>query len=376
MRFSTRYTPLLLALLLCVFPAACKAEPSGASQQIVVNVKNKAEQSQQRLKYHLEQGHDVGHIIHMMQQVKTLGEKGDLTEAEALLDKIHAAFDVLDKTPEVIPESALFTQPVEVAIEGYDGDAMEPFISRDGQYLFFNSMDDDNQKDMYYATRSGENRFRFQRAFAEINTKEVDGVPAMDRQNNFYFISTAHYSLFNKVSAYQAKFRDGKIEDVRPIKSLSLRKAGWLNMDVEISADGNTLYYSNAYFGDGAPPTKSFLSYAVRDGDSFKPAADTAEIFKNLNRDEIIYAPAISPDELTISYTRLSNRHKLEQALFHTLIATRSDKNAPFGVPQIIPVITGFAEAPSISGDGKKIYFHKKPPEAAHFKIYMTQRKD
>jgi len=375
MKHPIRYTAALLALLLCAFPAACKSQPSGVSQQTISNVKTKAVQSQQRLKYHLEQGRNVSDIINMMQQVKKLGDKGRLVEAEALLDQIHAAFDVLDKTPDIIPESALFTPPVEIVIEGYNGDAMEPFISRDGQYLFFNSMDDDHQKDMYYATRSGENKFRFQRALTEINTKEVDGVPAMDGKNNFYFISTVHYSLFNKISAYQAQFQNGRIENVKPLKSLSRGKTGWLNMDVEVSADGNTLYYSNAYFGDGAPPTKSFLSYAVRDGDGFKPAANATEIFKNINRDDVIYAPGISPDELTIYYTRAVNMRKPGQAVFHTLMATRSNTQEPFGTPEIIPVITGFAEAPTISGDGQKIYFHKKPPGASRFKIYMTQRK-
>ncbi|MFQ6087920.1 MAG: hypothetical protein ACE5K0_03340 [Candidatus Methanofastidiosia archaeon] len=32
-----------------------------------------------------------------------------------------------------------FKNPQKVEIIGYDGDALEPFISRDGQYLFFNN---------------------------------------------------------------------------------------------------------------------------------------------------------------------------------------------------------------------------------------------
>ena len=32
-----------------------------------------------------------------------------------------------------------FTHPQRVTIRGYNGDAMEPFLTRDGRYLFFNA---------------------------------------------------------------------------------------------------------------------------------------------------------------------------------------------------------------------------------------------
>ena len=35
-----------------------------------------------------------------------------------------------------VPSSPEFTHPQRVAILGYDGDAMEPFLTRDGKYLF------------------------------------------------------------------------------------------------------------------------------------------------------------------------------------------------------------------------------------------------
>src|ERR671926_14237 len=35
-----------------------------------------------------------------------------------------------------------FGTPQRVTIRGYDGEAMEPFITRDGRYLFFNNRND------------------------------------------------------------------------------------------------------------------------------------------------------------------------------------------------------------------------------------------
>ena len=39
-------------------------------------------------------------------------------------------------------ERANLGNPVRVTIRGYHGDAMEPFVSPDGKYLFFNSRND------------------------------------------------------------------------------------------------------------------------------------------------------------------------------------------------------------------------------------------
>ncbi len=54
------------------------------------------------------------------------------------------------------------------------------------------------------------------------------------------------------------------------------------------------------------------------------------------------------------------------------MVAKRASKTEPFGEPQVIPTITGFAEAPTISGDGGRIYFHRKDPADGRFKIYAT----
>ena len=49
-----------------------------------------------------------------------------------------------------------FSTPVRVTINGYTGHAMEPFITRDGSYLFFNSLNDGNDTSLYYAARGAD----------------------------------------------------------------------------------------------------------------------------------------------------------------------------------------------------------------------------
>ena len=54
--------------------------------------------------------------------------------------------------PDAKPMFGVFTNPQLVMIEGYTQDAMEPFISPDGDYLFFNESNSAPVTNLYYAT--------------------------------------------------------------------------------------------------------------------------------------------------------------------------------------------------------------------------------
>jgi hypothetical protein len=54
------------------------------------------------------------------------------------------------------------SQPERVTIRGYKGEAMEPFITRDGRYLFFNNLNDPAvNTNLYYAERVDDLTFEF-----------------------------------------------------------------------------------------------------------------------------------------------------------------------------------------------------------------------
>ena len=81
-----------------------------------------------------------------------------------------------------------FGQPGLVTVTGYGGDIMEPFISRDGTYLFFN--DNGSNKDIYYATYVNATTFQYAGPHHEaINTAAVEGTPTLDVNNKFYYVS-------------------------------------------------------------------------------------------------------------------------------------------------------------------------------------------
>jgi hypothetical protein len=60
--------------------------------------------------------------------------------------------------PEVVSE---FGNEQKVTITGYSSDAMEPFISKNGDYLFFNNFQGNNGKELYYAERVDDITFEF-----------------------------------------------------------------------------------------------------------------------------------------------------------------------------------------------------------------------
>ena len=42
------------------------------------------------------------------------------------------------------------------------------------------------------------------------------------------------------------------------------------------------------------------------------------------------------------------------------MVATRTSVNESFGEARVLKALTGFIEAPTISLDGKEMFFHKK----------------
>lgn len=339
------------------------------------NLKAKADRAVEIFHEWAAEGRDVSVILAKMKQVKVLGDSGRAAQADALLDEILAYFEAGIGTLSKDLKNEPFVRNTEVRILGYDGDAMEAFISRDGRYMFFNSGHGAaRDKDIYYAERIDDYTFQYKGEVKNVNTKAVDGVPTMDKDGNFYYVSTHAYGPRNLVTVYGGKFEDGAVKNIRPAPELSLGEPGWLNMDIEISADGRTLYSTQTWFGDGAPPTKSYFFYAEKAGDRFIPRDDSPRIFKQINKDEVVYGATISNDELEILYTRLVRKGGAIKV--ESLRAARPDKNSPFGQPKVIKTITGFSEAPALTDDGRLIYYHKKDVAAGVFKLYALHRRD
>jgi hypothetical protein len=264
--------------------------------------------------------------------------------------------------------SDLYVNPEPITISGYTGSAMEPFISPDGRYLFFNNSNDPGvNTNLQFAERTGNLTFRYLGELPGANSDVLDAVPSIDTAGHFYFTTVRDYGRTLN-SLYTGEFDGEGVANVRPVPGdISPNVPGTINMDAGISPDGQTLYISRAVIVPSAPaPTKSELLIARRKGGIFSIDPDGARILKNINTGDLQYAPAISADGLELFFTRAS------RTSVNILVATRTSVNDPFGEPLALRQIMGFVEAPSISLDRKEMFFHKKVGDT--FVIYRAER--
>lgn len=355
------------------------------AQDTAQRLREKAAQAQAGVRSWVEAGHDPSALLALMQQVKPALDAGDPHKAEALLDR---ALTMLSKGPtpndnSPLPvyaakelESDLFVRPEPVVIEGYHGSAMEPFISPDGRYLFFNNENDPKiNTNLYFAERTGKLSFHYLGELPGVNSDALDAAASMDKTGHFYFTTVRDYDRTMN-SLYTGDFDGKAVRNLHPVPGdISPKTLGTINMDVSISPDGQTLYISRAVIFPGAPaPKKSELMVArLRDG-TFSIDPDSAILMKNINTGALQYAPAISADGRELYFTRASQPIAGANARgdLRIVVATRNFVTEPFGEPRALTALTGFVEAPSISLDAKEMFFHKKV--GGKFLIYRAER--
>ena len=265
----------------------------------------------------------------------------------------------------------VFTNPERVTISNYDKDAMEPFISLDGNYLFFNDSNNPppgTSTKLYYATRTDDVTFEFVGEIAGVNAMGLNAVASMDINNKFYFISTRSYmQTFSTI--YRADFSAGSVSNVELVPGVSKRKFGFVNFDQGISPDGNTLYFVDSFFGTANFPQKASLTIAKRKGNRFARLSNSRTIMHNINNNDLNYAPCPTASGLEFFWTRVDPANVSGIGIY---AATRANTSKPYGTAVKIDAATGFVEAPSLSADGKSLYYHKN--ENGVFVIYRLTR--
>jgi Tol biopolymer transport system component len=263
----------------------------------------------------------------------------------------------------------VFSNPTQVTISGYSGDAMEPFISKDGRYLFFNNRNDPSiNTDVYYASRVDDQTFEFQGPLSGVNGAQLDAVPSLDALGSFYFVSTRSYAT-TLSTIYSGLFSAGAVSNVALVPGISLLQAGWVNFDAEISADGQTLWFDDGHYSPTGVLEEASISIAGRQASTFVRQPDSAALLANVNASGLNYAPSISTDGLELFFTRVDSTTSGAPAIYR---AIRSNVNSAFGSPERVAAASGFVEAPSLSADGHLLYFHKL--QNGTFVIYHLQR--
>ncbi len=269
-----------------------------------------------------------------------------------------------------VSQTILFGQPQKIYISGYEEDIMEPFISPDGNTLFFNNSNNPSvNTNLHFAHRFDDLNFIYQGEVKGVNTGSLEGVPSMDLAGNFYFVSTRDY-LITHNSLFGGKFSVDSVSGILPLQGLSRNIAGWLNFDLEVSKDGNHMYFVDGRFDENGGPYEADFVLAVKKDGIFE-RDKLIEPFRYINTEALEYAACISSDQLEMYFTRLDTPISA-LSMPQIYIATRNSTTAPFGKPYKIKEITGFVEGPTLAPDQQKIYYHKK--ENDRFVLYMVEK--
>lgn len=260
----------------------------------------------------------------------------------------------------------------------------EPFESRDGLYLFFNTGQSQNNKDLHYAQRDSQGQWAYRGEIGPgINTrKEVEGNPTMDQNYQLYFINSATDPMIDH-GRFNAQ--RGRMDDRQPLSGLPGKEVKLFqqtihgNMGVEVSQDGNTLYFSRATWKLkglklGRIIAADILFANKSDGRFEYDAALVKRIMTNINTPDLEYAESITRDGLTIFFTRLDAGYFREGRLrSKIMMARRAGPGEPFGLPVMIESIgdQDFVEGPAISADGRYLLYHKL--EGRKFRLFQIR---
>lgn len=129
----------------------------------------------------------------------------------------------------VEPAYRAFGPPERVEIVGYDGDAMEPFLTRDGCCLMFNDRNDPAvDTELHWARRVDDLTFRYEGTIPGTSSPRLDAVATMDLDHHFYFVSDRDY--FSTLSTiYQGRWEGGEVKEIGALAGVSRHQPGWVN---------------------------------------------------------------------------------------------------------------------------------------------------
>jgi hypothetical protein len=137
--------------------------------------------------------------------------------------------------------------------------------------------------------------------------------------------------------------------------------------DAEVAEDGNTLLVVDGRHSGSEIPDSADVVMARREGSAFRRVAGPDPL-RNVNTPALEYAPALSRDLKELFFTRLET--KGAQPVM--LRAVRAGVDESFGFPARLAAMTGFVEAPTLSGDGRSLYYRQR--EGERFVIMRVAR--
>ena len=270
----------------------------------------------------------------------------------------------------------MFGPEIKVTITGLTFDAMEPFISTDGNTLFFNSLNAGPTTDLFYATKVNDSLFTYVGPVGgclDPSGNHLDAVASMDSANTFYWVS-----LRTIPNLHRGNYTAGTVSNItQTFGDFNNLTPGWIIMDAAIDFQGDLLYYTNGFFGPtftecGAVPCETNLGVAQKVNDSiFMKLPNTDAIFANVNdTNYIAYAPQVTKDGLEFYYTRLLKNSTNTEIC----VAVRNSIADDFSLPTVLYSNQNYLpEAASPTTDKQAIYYHQRDATLI-FYIYLRYR--
>jgi hypothetical protein len=262
-----------------------------------------------------------------------------------------------------------FGQAQKVDIIDYDDHIMEPFLSKNGMILFFNNLNHPSvNTNLHFATKINDSVFQYNGELKGVNTEFLEGVPTMTNSNILYFISTRSYDQ-TLSTIYNCNFNDDSVSNIQLVSGISKNIDGWINFDIEVSKEGNSLYFADGLYDANGGPYESNLVFAEKINNTFQRTDNL--ILENINTEALEYGACISSNMLELYFTRVELPLS-ELSVPQIYVATRNTITESFGIPYKIESISGFVEAPTISSDDQIIYYHKKENEK--YVLYLVRK--
>jgi hypothetical protein len=255
-----------------------------------------------------------------------------------------------------------------VTLLRYAGEAMEPFVSRDGRFLFYNTRNDGSDPQIRFAERVDDLTFEDRGELPGAGSPALEATPSMDAAGNLYLVTTRSYAQ-DLETVYRGQFDGTQVTELTEVSGVSRRQPGWLVFDVEVSPDGDTLWVAEGHFSGGAAPDTADLVLATRQQAGFARDGDGPRILAPVNTPVLEYAPAIRSDGLELFFTRADVASGSQPSIWR---AARSTTDAAFGAPEEVLAASGFVEGPTLSLDGRVLYFHRA--ESGRYGIWCVRR--
>ncbi len=268
-----------------------------------------------------------------------------------------------------------FGPEIPVTINGLTFDAMEPSISADGNHIFFNSINNGTTTSLFYATRVNDTTFTFSGALSGANqivNPRLDAVASSDSANHFFWVSTRNYP--NQFDNYfHGTFNGSNITNISRVHgTFYINSPGWLIMDAAINYTGNLLYFCNAHFNNCGPiPCEAKLGVAQKQNDStFNKLSNSDVLMQYINDTSyVVYAPFITKNGMELYFTRILKSNLTQSEI---CVSYRTDLTSPFSPPIIIYASPLIPEAPTLTTDQSKMYYHKKA--GSLYKLFLRIR--